>query len=184
MHWNTVTLPHSKGGFGLRRARQTNVSLIGKHVWGLLHNPNKLWMQLLTRKYLKQRNSILHYTPTAGVSYTWCSIYHAADILKPGFVLRVGREDLSLWYDKWLKRGPICNLLPFVSIHDINLRLRDICHDGEWHFENIASHIPLDVQMEIRSIFLSQDVDDVVIWGPSNNGSYSSKSGYHWLTNQ
>lgn len=96
----------------------------------------------------------------------------------------MGRGDVSLWYEKWLDRGPICNLLPYVSIHDINFRLRDVFHDGEWHFERLATQLPMDVQLEIRSLFLSHDADDVVIWGSSNNGIYSSRNGYLWLTNE
>lgn len=180
VRWSTTSLPRAQGGLGLRQARATNVSLLGKHVWDLLQNQDKLWVQLLSTKYLQQQN-ILTATLSQGASYTWRSIHRAAVYLKPGFLLRAGNGDGSFWYEQWLEKGPICNLVPFVSIHDINLRLRDVYHDGEWHFERMATQLPNDVQMAIRSIFLSNDAHDLLIWGPSKSGSYSAASGYKWL---
>lgn len=101
MRWNTITSSKLNGGLGLRRARETNVALLGKHVWEVLHDSNKLWVQLLTSRHLHDQSVLTCQSPSNAL-YTWRSILRAAAMLKDGFIWRVGRGDLSLWYDKWL----------------------------------------------------------------------------------
>lgn len=45
--------PKSRGGLEIRTARASNISIIGKHVWELIHNPDKFWVNLLSSKYLR-----------------------------------------------------------------------------------------------------------------------------------
>lgn len=40
--WEQTSQPMSRGGLGLRPAKQINISMLGKHVWELLHQPDKL----------------------------------------------------------------------------------------------------------------------------------------------
>jgi len=53
VNWNTITQPRKNEGLGVRRARDSNVVMLGKKVWALLHDPDSLWVQLLANKYLK-----------------------------------------------------------------------------------------------------------------------------------
>lgn len=46
--WNSITQPKSEGGLGIRMARETNIALLGKHAWSLLHNSHKLWVNMLS----------------------------------------------------------------------------------------------------------------------------------------
>jgi len=34
-------------GLGIRTDRNSNISLLGKHVWDILHQPQKLWVKCL-----------------------------------------------------------------------------------------------------------------------------------------
>lgn len=120
--------PKTKGGLGIRTARNSNTSLLGKHIWDLLHNSEKLWVQLLASKYLKGSN-ILDVVIPVGSSYGWRSICKALNSLKNGFQFRVGAGTLSIWYDKWGDNDPLCRLVLFVDIQDINLQLKDIFRD-------------------------------------------------------
>ena len=42
--------PKNRSGLGVQTARDMNVSLLGKHVWSMLHERNKLWVELLSKK--------------------------------------------------------------------------------------------------------------------------------------
>lgn len=53
MNWDIVTSPRRYGGLGIRDTRLTNLPLLGKLVWSLLHEKNKLWVQVLIHKYVK-----------------------------------------------------------------------------------------------------------------------------------
>lgn len=101
VNWDTITLPKSKGGLSIHRARQSNIALLGKHVWSMLQEPQKLWVQLLSSKYLKD-NHILNVVHSHGTSYTWFSITKAVSWLSAGFKMRLGKGEVSFWYEKWL----------------------------------------------------------------------------------
>lgn len=174
--------PKLKGGLGIHTARKTNIALLGKHVWDLMHNQHKLWVQLLSTKYLKGTH-ILQAKSVVGVSCIWNSIVKALHCIKPSFKFRVGRGNVSIWYDKWLDQDLLCNLVPYVNIQDTRLHLKDIFSDGDWHFQRLATVIPTEIQLQIRSMFFNDISDDLIIWGHSTSGSYTAKSRYQWLDN-
>lgn len=166
-HWNkweTITKPMRCGGLGIHTARNTNISLLGKHVWDLLHNQDKLRVQCLSAKYLKDSN-ILHATPSVGASYTWNSIWKAMDAIKSGFQYRVGRGEISIWYDKWLNEYYLCHLVPYVEIQNTQLQLKDIYSNYTWHWERLGTPIPSSVKLQVQSLFIEGQTDDLLTWG-------------------
>lgn len=54
--WSTITKPRKLGGLGVRTARIQNVSLLGKLVWEILNNSNKLWVSIFNSVYVKQQH--------------------------------------------------------------------------------------------------------------------------------
>lgn len=115
MNWKTVTKSKKSGGLGIHTARETNVALLGKHVWSLIHNPSKLWVRLLRSKYLKS-HYILDIDAHQRGSYIWISISNASSYLANGFKYRIGKGDVSIWFDKWLDDDYVCQLIPFANI--------------------------------------------------------------------
>ncbi|PNY04054.1 ribonuclease H, partial [Trifolium pratense] len=179
--WDTVTQPRSKGGLGIHVARKSNIALLGKHIWDLIHHPDKLWVQLLADKYLRH-DHILHATKSQGASCVWNYIVKAVEVLKPGFKFRIGKGDVSLWYDNWLDYGCLCNSVPYVHISESHLLLKDVYNQGNWLLHSLTTQIPDNLKLHIQSIFINNDSPDILIWGFSNFGVYSAKSGYHWLS--
>lgn len=139
--WNKIAHPRLRGGLGLRKARPMNIAMLGKHVWEIIHHPDKLWVRVLTAKYLLDSH-IFQPQVRAGVSYTWQSILKAATTLAMGFIYRVGRGNISLWYERWLHKGRLCDRVPFVDIQDTHLQIHDICKLGSWNFEQLATTPP------------------------------------------
>lgn len=88
VNWDTVTKPKQFGGLGVRQARDSNTALLGKLVWAIQTQPNKLWVQLMQQKYIKDTNFLIEtYRPG---SYVWTSICKAKEVLKGGFKLWLG----------------------------------------------------------------------------------------------
>lgn len=137
-------------------------------------------MQLLSAKYLSDTH-IFHNPINRGASYSWQSILKAVDFLKWGFINRVGRGNISLWYERWLHKGRLCDMVPYVHISDINLQISDLCVSDTWHFDHLNTILPLDVRLEMQSVFTHESSDDLLIWEPSSSGEYSTKSAYSWL---
>lgn len=98
-----------------------------------------------------------------------------------GFITRTCQGDVSIWYEKWLERGCIAELIPFVNIQDTQ-KVKDICYDGVWHFNLLATQLPQELKVEMQSISTYESSVDVIIWNASNSGQYSARSGYLWLS--
>lgn len=46
--WSKITKPKRHGGLGVRVARHQNIALLGKRIWDLLHEKEKLWVHMLS----------------------------------------------------------------------------------------------------------------------------------------
>lgn len=51
LNWEVLTTPRNLGRLGIRDMKLTNLALLGKLVWSLLHERDKLWVQVITYKY-------------------------------------------------------------------------------------------------------------------------------------
>lgn len=50
--WKKIARPKQVGGLGVCSARMCNTALLGKLVWDLCNCPSKLWVQILSHKYV------------------------------------------------------------------------------------------------------------------------------------
>lgn len=162
--WNTITKPRANGGLGIRVARDANTAMLGKHVWELHIGTDKLWVQMLSEKYLGS-DSILNAVNKYG-SRTWNAIIKARDILREGYSFRLGNGSSSFWYAPWSSLGRLSALVPYVDIHDSELSISDLLHDGHWHLEELYTQLPLEVRNHILSSHtcLNVNVFDGHIW--------------------
>lgn len=91
--------PKNLGGLGIRDMHLTNSGLLGKLVWTLLHERDKLWVQVLTHKYIQ--HSLWRSTNRRSSSLIWRSIVKAIEALREGFKMRINAGDSSFWYSDW-----------------------------------------------------------------------------------
>lgn len=116
-------------------------------------------------------------------SPVWRAFLKTRDIFHSGFEFQVGDGQSSLWYRPWCSPVPLCQLVPFVDIHDIELRIRDIWDNGVWRLEWLWTQVPGHVGSLIRQFpaRLNARVCDGVRWKGHISGNYSTSSGYNWL---
>lgn len=93
----------------------------------------------------------------------------------------LARETCHCGTKKWLHRGRLCDLLPYIDTHDTHLKIADIYHNGVWHFERLYTQLPLDIKLDIQSVYLNYLSPNILIWNHAPNGTYSAKSAYVWL---
>lgn len=127
--WDKVSRPRKEGGLGIRVARDMNTALLGKLVWDMLHNPHKLWVSLLSHKYLRH-GSILEVQPHSG-SPIWNSIVKARNVLRDGYEYHVGNGESLFWYSSWLTRDPLCNQVFVVHVHDMDTKINDLFYNNQ-----------------------------------------------------
>lgn len=136
VNWDLVTTPINLGGLGIRRARENNAALIGKLSWDVVSGKNKFWVDIRRSKYLKGEELTNHIVPSSA-SATWKGIVRGFDCIKDGFAWRVGNgEDISLWYDKWLGQGRLCDMVNDIAAADQQFKVADIIKDGCGEFAN------------------------------------------------
>jgi len=75
-----VTTLKRFGGLGIREDRLTNLALLGKLVWNMLHNKDILWVKVLSHKYMG-KTSLWMNKKYNKPSITWRGIRHAITIL-------------------------------------------------------------------------------------------------------
>ncbi|PNX74567.1 xylogalacturonan beta-xylosyltransferase, partial [Trifolium pratense] len=115
-------------------ARVANI--LGKLVWDMVQSSGKLWVHLLSSKYIGGPNFLSSSNSFSGSS-TWSSIIRAKDILKDGFSWRAGSGSSSLWLTPWTTLGRLGSLVPYVDIHDLQLSVKDVLSTGNPHTQNL-----------------------------------------------
>ncbi|XP_057755722.1 uncharacterized protein LOC130974897 [Arachis stenosperma] len=174
--WRVLTTPKKFGGLALRESRLVNFSLLGKLVWQILMNQEKLWVKIMLQKYLQNRN-LFAVKAMGSSSYIWKSIVHSASVLKEGFVWEVGALSKNFWFDSWLHSGPVRARVEFLDICEAALTIEDVYRDGVWHLERIYSFIPRDLREDILSLVHISASGRDLGWSWVHT-IYSAKQGY------
>lgn len=135
---------------GIRKARQKNICLLRKHARAFMNDPGKLWVCILSDKYLCN-SSIFQAT-----QHPRSSILQAFDMLKNGFSFRIGHGDFSLWFKYWFEGKKLCDMVLYVHTMDNQLRLCDVFHNGSWNWKRktLAIDIPNEVRQKTQHIFV------------------------------
>jgi len=176
--WEKITKSKKNGGLGVRTARKQNIALLGKLVWDMFKPSNHLWSQILSARYLQGSNIFL--TRNSKGSPIWNAIVKTLKVLEDGFHFKIGNGTSSMWYEPWLLKDPLCHLVPFVQIQDIDLQIRDIITRDGGNLQNVYTMLSQDVRSKIleTTSHLVDDVTDNWIWNNCTSGAYSAKSAY------
>ncbi|XP_057443830.1 uncharacterized protein LOC130735982 [Lotus japonicus] len=179
--WEKIAKPRRHGGLGIRCARLNNVALLGKHLWSLLHEQDKFWVQIVRSRYNVDRD-ILTCQSSAGSPF-WRSVLRARAILADGYVFRLGCGSSSFWYSNWSPLGLLCNLVPFVSIHDTQLSVKDVFASSSCNFSLLYTMLPDQVIQTLSyiQVMLDDGTPDCFVWQHQLEGQYSAHGGYDWL---
>jgi len=70
VNWDTVYLPKTKGGLGIKDLTKFNKALLGKWGWELANNQNHLWARTLMSKY-GGWNALIHGRNCTDFSNWW-----------------------------------------------------------------------------------------------------------------
>lgn len=167
VNWDTITKERKDGGLGVREAATANTAVLGKSIWSLLHNPNKLWVQVVSHKYLRSA-SIMSVGTDSTASSFWRGLLKARDQLKDGFTFKLGDGSTSLWFQEWCSRGILRKVTPFIDISESAYQLKDLVKGGSWDLSTVYKTTPDDFQaalMDIPSV-LDSLLSDVWCWQP------------------
>ncbi|XP_074271506.1 uncharacterized protein LOC141595438 [Silene latifolia] len=83
--WQKVCVQKQEGGLGLKQSHVWNITMVGKLVWWIDVQPDRLWVQWVNLVYLKGSNW-LEYNPSSDCYWYWRKICGVRDNMIEGFV--------------------------------------------------------------------------------------------------
>lgn len=89
-------------------------------------------------------------------SVAWNAIMKAQCALREGFEFRLGDSGFSFWFTNWLEVGKLAEKVLYVDIHDLDMRVKDVCSiKGNWNFNMLYTNIPTAICDRIKSVLIS-----------------------------
>ncbi|CAN1122078.1 Putative ribonuclease H protein At1g65750 [Linum perenne] len=186
VNWQIVCKPKCLGGLGLRSARDLNKAFLMKLVWGVLSNPNDLWVQVLLTKYMKKTEEGWRPKRRSGFSATWRGMLSVWSDTINGlqWSVRDGTRT-KFWTDIWLDSG--ATLIDFATdlqgVNPLNSVSDFFLVNGAWDFNKLESCLPPEIILQIGGMTPPRAGagEDVLVWGLEDNGRFSIKSTYALL---
>lgn len=105
--WDSVTKPKEGGGLGIKRARDTNKTLLAKLNWILFKEPDKIWYKVIIVKYdtpslLKNEKKFNRGSPF------WKSLKGGWELFCKGIKWNPKNgEGIKFWEDHWVGGEPL-----------------------------------------------------------------------------
>ena len=160
-----------------------NAALLAKLGWSVATKEDKLWVKYVYAKYLKGK-SFLDVKKCSGSSWIWQSILNSRSTLAKGFCWRISKgTGIDVWNAPWIsslngfKPHSRLNSSTSTSINWVSDLIQD--NPRRWNDELLKECFDDESIAHINKIHLGQFPQaDKVIWSPSNNGAFSTKSAF------
>ena len=145
VNWDTVCLPKSKGGLGIKDLTKFNEALLGKWGWELANNHNQLWARVLLSKY-GGWNTLCSGRDSAHFSQWWKDLrsvfkQHHNNSLINNFRWKVGDGSrLKFWKDKW-REGDLSLKDNYPSLYNVSTQQNHLINsmgilvDNRWEWK-------------------------------------------------
>lgn len=138
--------------------------------WGLIHQPNSLWVRALRGKYGCGDNVLPTVKKCSRESLVWRGIRSTWDRVISGSCWRVGDgTSIQFWRDPWIMSGHVLLSLVIqpVPLSDLDTPLSEFFEVGRgWKVDRFATFLPHDTVQEIVLFhsLQSQPARDEIMW--------------------
>ncbi|XP_026429948.1 uncharacterized protein LOC113326429 [Papaver somniferum] len=171
--WDNIRASKVAGGIGIRDPYKVNISLLAKLAWRLLKNPEDLWVKILRGKYFP-RTHPFHKKKDYEISWIWHNIRLGLQVIKDNSIWQVGYgRNIHVSSDNWI---PGMGRLTNWRHDDIQFVSDLIEADGGWNMDLIDSTLQPEIDNKIKSISLTKNSHDSLMWLGNRNGKFTTKS--------
>lgn len=186
VNWTEVCTRREKGGLGIHKATDFNTALLVKLAWQVLDCPEKLWVKVISEKYIKDGNFFTASIPSHS-SWSWRSIVKGPAIVELGASWRVGNGKLiNFWHDWWVGLNPIGLNEGFEIPEDVmSTKVRDfILESRDWDIPKLEEVLPHDKINEVRAtpIYEAVTAEDTMVWAETSTGNFSISLAFLMIT--
>ncbi|CAN1126120.1 Putative ribonuclease H protein At1g65750 [Linum perenne] len=141
--WEHICKPKEEGGLGLKMARALNQAYMMKLAFMFFQEPDKLWVQVLQGKYMKETESGLAPRNLTSQSAVWKGLTREWQnmLLGARSAIRDGRGT-SFWTARWLDSGDrlIDSFTGRVEDIDLSAPVAEFVNeDGQWDVDDCPS---------------------------------------------
>ncbi|CAN1767816.1 Putative ribonuclease H protein At1g65750 [Linum perenne] len=161
--WDCVCRSKTHGGLGLRKARELNLAYLMKLGWAIVKDPTRLWVRVVTSKYLKETDAGPVLRRKSGGSALWRgirSVWHTM-VGASQQSIRNGKDTL-FWLSKWVDSDVVLADYATTPLSD----------------EEQQRTVAEVTNQEAPS---RDNCEDELIWGPDPRGKFSIKTAYEIL---
>lgn len=117
--WNSICIPKSLGGMGIKNFSIFNKALISKFAWSLLNNTDTHWKKFLASKSLKT-SSFEEVNYKASDSWLWKGFLKSRDFVKKSMCIQINNGTTTrVWIDPWIPNMP--TLTPLLNPNNSNI---------------------------------------------------------------
>ncbi|CAN1744017.1 Putative ribonuclease H protein At1g65750 [Linum perenne] len=184
LSWDVLCRSKEQGGLGFHKARELNDAYLMKLGWTILKEPDRLWVQVITSKYLKETINGPQLRRKTGSSSLWKGIRRVWPDLASGCQqsIRNGKDTL-FWTANWLDSGIILadHATRTLTDSDLACSVADMTENSEgWDWDRLSSSLPPAILNQIAGMGppKADGGEDDLIWGPEPKGHFSLKSAY------
>ena len=183
VNWSKVYRPKEEGGLGFRKAREVNLACMMKLAWGLVVNPERLWVKVIRNKYGLGEDMIPNIRARVRISNADRGIITVWPVFKRNLIWRIGKgNQIKFWRDHWI---PAVDRLADFATTDfdeshLNQKINEYALNGNWDWEKLKYVLPSDC-LELLSPIKAPDQGtnkDMIAWFPNLEGVYTLKSAY------
>lgn len=184
IHWvsmEKLCKPKEAGSMGFHDIGRFNQALLCKQAWRIWSQPDSLVAKILRGRYFS-KSSFMDCGVGTRPSYIWRSILHGRELLQQGLVRKIGNgASTNVWAENWIiDTTPRPPMYRADSDIDLTLKVSDLFMDntGRWNRELLFETFTDEDAERILSLKPRMEAQDSVEWGFTNNGFYSTRSGY------
>ncbi|CAN1751196.1 Putative ribonuclease H protein At1g65750 [Linum perenne] len=184
LSWDSICRSKEQGGLGFRKARELNDAYLMKLGWTILKEPDRLWVQIFTSKYLKETTNGPTLRRKSGGSSLWRGIRRVWHDIATNcqHSIRNGQDTL-FWTASWLDSGLSLadHALHELTDSDLQCSVADMVkEDGCWDWSRLHHSLPPHMISQVAGMSppTPDGGDDDLIWGPDPKGRFTIKSAY------
>eukprot|EP00253_Pinus_taeda_P013029 PITA_13029 len=202
--WGQLTERKEKGGLGLRDPETLNKVLGAKLWWRWLGGGNDLWKTIWRVKYSMPESvvEILKQKNTPRGSSVWDLARLNRELVEQHTFWEIrGGEEVHFWEDKWQQKARLNSIQTLQPVHDRIGRNRPLVRDywkanpadEKWRTWVDLEEWEEDFSLEQKTTFKKEVVSrkirirtgsDILRWGNSIKGSFSTKEAYFLTSEQ
>lgn len=157
--------------------------MLSRQGWRLLQDPDSLCARVLKARYFPYCH-VLEAEPKEGISYSWRSILQGLELIKHGYIWRIGDgTGVKIWTDPWIPRAWSRKVITPRGASLMTHVSELICPiTGRWDERLVTDTFCSEDARRILQIPLREGVEDFVAWHYDGKGVHSVRSAYRVQT--